>query len=366
MQKWIKKYLAALLIAPVGYIFLLGYLYYDYTEHNRDVAGLIKHLTETHVADILMHGMIFLAPVISTIIAILFQQTVTGYQKKYEIIINSIEGIAWEVDVKTFMFTFVSKQAEQLLGYPVKQWLNEPFFWQGHIHPEDREQAVAFRINQTKGKKDHEFEYRMIASDGSIKWIRDSVSVLLQNGESSKLHGIMADITERKKAEEALKESEEHYRLLFQQSPLGVFHYDTNLLLTDCNDRFAEILQSPREKLVGLDMKTLKDQNVLPAIRVSLAGDDGAYEGFYRATTSPAEIWISMRTAPLFDNKGAIKGGVGLVEDITYRKLAEKEVKEKVRELEKFYDMAVNRELKMKELKEELASLKAELSKYRR
>ncbi|MBI5205822.1 MAG: GAF domain-containing protein [Nitrospirae bacterium] len=205
MQKRIKRYIAPLLIAPIGYILLLGYLYYDYIEHNRDVAEIIQHLTETHIADILMHGMIFLAPVISTIIAILFQKILTESQK-----------------------------------------------------------------------------------------------------------------------------SEEHYRRLFQQSPLGVFHYDANLLLTDCNDRFTDILQSPRERLVGLDMKTLKDQSVLPAIRVALAGEEGAYEGFYRATTSPAEIWISMLTAPLFDNKDAIKGGVGLVEDITYRKLAEKALEERI------------------------------------
>ena len=160
--------------------------------------------------------------------------------------------------------------------------------------------------------------------------------------------------------------SEKQYRLLFQKSPVGIFHYTTNLQLTDCNERFVEILQSTREKLIGLDMKVLKDQSVLPAIQKALSGKDGLYEGFYRATTGLAEIWVSMKTAPIFDSEGKITGGICIVEDITERKKMDEELKSKIEELEKFYGMAVGRELKMKELKEELARLKTELEKYKK
>lgn len=162
-----------------------------------------------------------------------------------------------------------------------------------------------------------------------------------------------------------LSRSEEQYRLLFQKSPVGIFHYTTNLRITDCNERFVEILQSTREKLIGLDMKTLKDQSVLPAIRDAIEGRDGIYEGLYRTTTSSAEIWVSIKTAPIFDSEGRITGGIGIVEDITERKKMDEELKSKIEELEKFYGMAVGRELKMKELKEELARLKTELENSR-
>ncbi|GAB4538833.1 MAG: hypothetical protein Fur0020_07760 [Thermodesulfovibrionia bacterium] len=110
------------------------------------------------------------------------------------------------------------------------------------------------------------------------------------------------------------------YQLLFKKAPVGIFHYDTNLCITDCNERFVEILKSSRERLIGLDMKTLKDPSVLPAIKKVLSGEEGIYEGFYRATTGPAEIWVIMRTVPLFDDDGNVVGGVGIVEDITRMK----------------------------------------------
>jgi PAS domain S-box-containing protein len=137
---------------------------------------------------------------------------------------------------------------------------------------------------------------------------------------------VVHNITERKKAEEALRISEERHRLIFQGSPVGIFHYDAGLIITDTNDRFVEILKSTREKLVGLDMSTLRDRRVLPSLEAVLAGKEGWYEGEYKATAGSAELIVSMRTAPLFGRDGTVTGGVGIVEDVTERKRAEEAV----------------------------------------
>jgi len=138
----------------------------------------------------------------------------------------------------------------------------------------------------------------------------------------------VAPALERAFAEAARQESQERYRLLFEQSPIGVFHYDPQLRLTDFNERFVEILQSTREGLLGLDLNHLRDQRVLPALRQALAGESGFYEGPYRATTSAAEIWASMRTAPLRDAQGHLQGGVGIVEDLTERHRLEEQLRQ--------------------------------------
>lgn len=121
-----------------------------------------------------------------------------------------------------------------------------------------------------------------------------------------------------------LRESEGRYRLLFRSSPVGVFHYDLQLRLTDCNDRFVDILQSSRDRLIGLDLTNMRDKSVLPALSRALDGKEGVYEGPYRATTSEAVRSISLRSAPLWDHEGRIAGGMGIVMDVTERMRAQR------------------------------------------
>src|SRR5215204_4158063 len=124
-------------------------------------------------------------------------------QQRFRDLVNSIEGIVWEANTETFQFTFVSNQAVRVLGYPVKQWLGDPMFWNEHIHPEDRETAVSLYVAATVEKRNQDFEYRMIAADGRLVWLRDLVSV--DNDDASQLRGVMLDITARKQAEDVLK-----------------------------------------------------------------------------------------------------------------------------------------------------------------
>ncbi|HEO64963.1 MAG TPA: ammonium transporter, partial [Spirochaetes bacterium] len=94
-------------------------------------------------------------------------------QEHYASLVDSIHGIVWEANAETFQFTFVSRFAERLLGYPVRQWCDEPSFWKDHIHPDDREWVVQFCVSATADKKAHIFEYRMIARDGRTVWLKD-------------------------------------------------------------------------------------------------------------------------------------------------------------------------------------------------
>ncbi|WP_346238320.1 PAS domain-containing protein [Niabella insulamsoli] len=118
--------------------------------------------------------------------------------KRYNSLLQSIEGIVWEARADNFEFSFVSDQAEPILGYTSEEWLKEPSFWSNHIYPDDRERAVAYCTTETRKGRNHSFDYRMIKADGSTAWLKDMVSVITENGAPSVLRGIMVDITESK------------------------------------------------------------------------------------------------------------------------------------------------------------------------
>ncbi len=121
--------------------------------------------------------------------------------ESFETLVNSVEGIVWEADAQALAFTFVSEQAERLLGYPVQRWM-EPGFWQSKVHPDDRDWAITFCYNATQARQDHQFEYRMIAANGRTVWLRDIVTVVTKEGRPHLLRGLMIDITGRKGDEE--------------------------------------------------------------------------------------------------------------------------------------------------------------------
>jgi PAS domain S-box-containing protein len=120
---------------------------------------------------------------------------------RFESLVESIDGIVWELALPGSELTFVSKQAERILGYPLEQWLEDPSFWQDHVHPDDRGLAMHVRSRTVASGEDHQVEYRMIASDGRIVWFRDMVTAETSEDQRTRLHGVMVDVTERKKEE---------------------------------------------------------------------------------------------------------------------------------------------------------------------
>jgi len=127
-------------------------------------------------------------------------------REQFAQLVNDVDAIVWEADAQTWQFTFVSHGAEAILGYPVERWLNENGFWASVIHPEDREVAILTCSTATAAGQDHEFEYRAIAADGRVVWMRDLVRVLTrQDGTPDRLRGLMLDITAHKHSEEKVQ-----------------------------------------------------------------------------------------------------------------------------------------------------------------
>lgn len=180
-------------------------------------------------------------------------------QERYHRLMNTINGIVWEADAQTFAFTFVSKQAERILGYPLERWMNEPEFWPNHIHEEDRTWAVNYCAQTTAQGQSHQFEYRMHAADGRIIWMRDIVTVVTENDKPVRLSGIMFDITEEKKMEEELRKKELSQQKLITEITILAQEKERNELGLELHDNINQLL-SVVKLYLGI-MKTEKNYN---------------------------------------------------------------------------------------------------------
>ncbi|TAJ10746.1 PAS domain S-box protein [Marinilabiliaceae bacterium JC017] len=132
---------------------------------------------------------------------------------------------------------------------------------------------------------------------------------------------------DRSKRFENVFEAEENYKLLFRNSPVGIFYYSADFKITELNDRFCSILKVTREQLIGLDLYQIIDKGIFPVLRTALAGEEGYFEGSYHTTFSKEKIHVYLRTAPVYDRDHNIHGGVGIVEDVTVRYVAEEALK---------------------------------------
>jgi PAS domain S-box-containing protein len=130
-------------------------------------------------------------------------------------LIETVNVIPWEMNFNSSRFTYVGPQAEKLLGYPISVWY-EDSFWTQHLHPDDRDDTERICCETAAKREDHEFEYRMIAADGRVVWLRDIVSVEQATG---KVRGFMFDITTLKQTEEALRRSETENRAMLAAIP---------------------------------------------------------------------------------------------------------------------------------------------------
>jgi PAS domain S-box-containing protein len=248
-------------------------------------------------------------------------------QHRFRDLVNSIEGIVWEADAQTFQFLFVSQQAERVLGFPVERWLSEPTFWKDHIHPEDREWAVKLCVTATAEKRDHQFEYRMLAADGRSVWLRDLVTVIAEGDRATRLRGVMVDITARQRAEESLRERAS----LLDLTHDTIFVRDMSDVITYWNRGAEERYGWTPEEAIGQVSHRLM-QTIFPApldaINAELLGT-GRWEGeLIHTTRDGAQVVVASRWALQRDEQGHPMAILETNNDITERRRAEAALRE--------------------------------------
>src|SRR5215210_5796591 len=157
-------------------------------------------------------------------------------------------------------FLYVSPQIEAVLGYSPEEWMSDPELFARILHPDDRERVLAEDARTSKTGEPFRMEYRHLARDGSVVWMRDE-AVLVRDHEGAPLYwlGVQFDITDRKETEEALRQSEERYRTVVRQAAEGIFvvDIDTKLIL-EANAAYRDLLGYTAQDMLGLGL-TLYD-----------------------------------------------------------------------------------------------------------
>ncbi len=176
-------------------------------------------------------------------------------EDRYRTLVEQLPAITYIEEPGTGRYVYISPQVEQVYGYAVAEWMDDPQMWEERIHPDDR--AWVLGLSDTGGDA-WSVDYRSIARDGREIWVHNEAVLLRdENGEPLHWQGVVYDITERKLAEERLREAEERYRLLVEQLPIAVYSDAVDELSTALyvSPQYEQLTgYSPEERLRDPDL----------------------------------------------------------------------------------------------------------------
>jgi PAS domain S-box-containing protein len=212
---------------------------------------------------------------------------------------------------------FERNPQEQLATYT--EFLN-------YIHPNDRDNVDNTNRKGLKGEPIN-IDYRIVLSSGEERTVHTKAEVIFDEASRPiRLKGIVQDITERKRVEEKLKESEERYRNIVETANEGIGIIDDKAIITYANRKLANMLGYTVEDGIGLPIWNFIGEECKNIVKMNmekrLNGINESYEyKLMHKDNSP--IWVYMSAKPLFDDTGKFMGIMSMFTDITKRKEAE-------------------------------------------
>jgi PAS domain S-box-containing protein len=258
--------------------------------------------------------------------------------KRLADILSSVPGVVWEAwgepDAAGQRINFVSDYVETMLGYSKEEWQSTPNFWLTIVHPEDREAAAQRAAASFAGGRGGSNQFRWVAKDGRVIYAEaQDVIVLDEQGNPAGMRGVTMDVTARKQAEAALRESEQRYATTLQSIGDAVIATDGEGRVSFLNpvaerltgwgnseamgkpldEVFVIVHEETRNTVESPVAKVLRDGNIVGlANHTVLISHDGR------------ETPIDDSGAPIRDDQGRIAGVVLVFRDITERRKAER------------------------------------------
>lgn len=257
--------------------------------------------------------------------------------ERFQQVAENAQEWIWEVDAEG-LYTYASPIVEKIFDYTPEEIVGKKHFYD-LFHPEDREELKKAAFETFAQKQSfREFINRNVRKDGETIWLSTSgMPILDVDGTLLGYRGADTDITERKKAEEALHESEEKYRILVEGQGEGIAIADEEERFTFVNPAMEKIFGLSAKALIGRSLRDflspeqfalLKGQtarrrkNIKDSYELEITGPDGEKRN------------LLVTAAPRIGEHGEYKGAFGIFRDITERKQVEKERERLIQELE--------------------------------
>jgi PAS domain S-box-containing protein len=260
-------------------------------------------------------------------------------------------GVA-QVVSKTGGFLLINQKHADILGYAVEEM--EHLTFQEITHPDDLQEDLDNMQRLLNGKiREFSMEKRYYHKAGSIVWVNLMVFPMWEIGETPSFHiAVVDDITERKRTEEALRESEEKYRSLIHKIQAAVIVHDHDTRIIACNIKAEELMGLTRDQLMGETAISTKWQffnsggEKMPVqeypvnqVMVTRQPQKDIVIGIHRPGNRDP-VWALVYADPLFDDKGHLKQVIVTFVDITDRKQMEERLRKSTHNLSEAQKLA--------------------------
>jgi PAS domain S-box-containing protein len=251
-------------------------------------------------------------------------------------VLASVSDCLWSAEIDArgqWTFRYLSPVAARITGRPPEFFLAGLARWETMIHPDDRLRWQK-AIQQLRTGQPSQSEYRIVWPDQTVRWGRDSVTVTrLPDGKALRLHGVLTDITARKRAEEALLQERYLLHTLMNHVPDSIYFKDVHSLFLRINQALADRfrLPSPAQARGKSDADFFTAEHAQQSLRdeQTVMRNGQPLVDMEEKETWPdgSETWVSTTKMPLRDKEGRIVGTFGISRDITERKRFEAELK---------------------------------------
>ena len=235
----------------------------------------------------------------------------------------------WEISFNDDNHLVWSDNIYAMLGYSNKSELMPKELMEKHISPAFSTKLKRSVVNAIAKNAQHNvfFEFKDIA--GKNHFAHDIAEIIYDKDNIAiKLFGTTQDITDLYYTQQELIKHKSRYQLIFDKSPIGIFHYDKDGGFTACNEAYLKVMNIKKDEILGLNLlNELQNRNVLKCIDASFNGEHSKYRGKYISVLSGKVLFVQMEFAPLISDSNELLGGIGIVEDITERKKAEEQAR---------------------------------------